>query len=78
MANLTVTKHEYDCYRVGGRKDCPITSGSSNPRYNAGCYQYQDTSKSVGVYVTQEERIAEAKRNAENALNELRTFIRSN
>lgn len=77
MANLTITKHDEECMFMGGRKDCPIRSGKCNPRFYAGCYQYQDTSKGMGIHVSDEQKKEEAKRNAEKALNELKDFIKT-
>lgn len=31
--------HTEECYKNGGRKDCPLKGNGSNPKFYAGCYQ---------------------------------------
>lgn len=31
--------HDMECYKVGGKKDCPLKGNGSNPKRFAACYE---------------------------------------
>jgi hypothetical protein len=42
--------HADDCYKKGGKKDCPLKGNGSNPKFYAPCYQDLSAEKDNPIF----------------------------